>query len=156
MKRTIICYFLIVLATFVSGCAKTGYMIIMETNQIRYDDLKRIEARLLDKGFKIGWEERTVQVNRYPGEIYTFLTKLLSDKRYYSVEVYLFYVKEPKNNLALYPKIDIANIYKGMVIPEVKNEINYIGNLIYQELVDRVGKGNVKIERKEVKPPVIY
>jgi hypothetical protein len=43
-----------------------------------------------------------------------------------------------------------------MTITELKDEIDKIGDLVYQELVDKVGKENVVIERKEIHHRVIF
>jgi hypothetical protein len=154
MKRIISCFFLTALFVFVSGCAREGYFVTLNTNQIGYGDLKQIESKLLDEGYKVEWEERAVKNYRYPGEVYTLLHKLLKDKPFYWVDIYLLYVRESKDNLAFYPRIDIGNIYQGLIIPDVKIEIDRLGDSIYREIADKVGEEKVKIERRAVVPPV--
>ena len=77
------------------------------------------------------------------------LKKKVSDKPYHLVDVYLNYVKDVSNDIAHDLRIDVSNVYKGMTITELKDEIDKIGDLIYLELVDKIGKENVVIERKE-------
>jgi hypothetical protein len=43
-----------------------------------------------------------------------------------------------------------------MTITELKEEIEKIGDLVYQELVNKAGKENVVIERKEINHRVIF
>lgn len=138
-----------------SACEKTGYVIELTTNHISYSDVQQFETVLTAKDFKLGWRERTVET-RYPGEVYTVFGKELSDKAYSFVEVYLYYVKDAANDRANHLLIRIVNRHAGLIIPEVKAEIDRMGDLIYQELSGVVGKENVKIERKEVSPPQFY
>ena len=154
MKKIVFSLFFFVLFIFVFGCAREGYIVRMETNQARYGDLKQIESKLSDQGYKVQWEERPVENYRYPGEVYTLLHKLLQDKPFYWVDIYLLYVKEEKTDLALYPRIDIGNIYRGLIIPEVKIEIDRLGDSVYQDLSDKAGKQKVKMDRRAVVPPV--
>jgi hypothetical protein len=154
MKRIISCFALTVLFVLAFGCAREGYFVTLNTNQIGYGDIKQIESKLLVDGYKVEWEERAVKNYRYPGEVYTLLHKLLKDKPFYWVDIYLLYVKEEKNDLALYPRIDIGNIYQGLIISDVKIEIDRLGNSVYRELADKVGEKKVKIERRTVVPPV--
>jgi hypothetical protein len=53
------------------------------------------------------------------------------------------YVKNIPNCIVSNLRIDVHNIYKGMTVTELKNEIDRIGDLIYHELIDKVGNGNV-------------
>jgi hypothetical protein len=72
------------------------------------------------------------------------------------VDVHLNYIPDVPNNIARNIRIDIHNIYKGGTIIELKDEIDKIGYLVYQELVDKVGKENVIIESKEAQKRVIF
>lgn len=65
-------------------------------------------------------------------------------------------MKDIPNNIVLNFKVDVHNIYKGMTAAELKDEIDRTGDLIYQELIDKVGKGNVAIESKEIHGRVIF
>ena len=84
------------------------------------------------------------------------LKKRLSDKAYYVVDVYLSYVNDPPNNFAQNLRIEIGNVYKGMTIAELKDEIDNVGDFIYQEIVNKIGKENVLIEHKEIHHRVIF
>jgi len=66
------------------------------------------------------------------------------------------YVKDVPNDIAHNLRIDVSNVYKGMTITELKDEIDKIGDLVYQGLVDKIGKENVVIERKEIHHRVIF
>jgi hypothetical protein len=48
------------------------------------------------------------------------------------------------------------NAYNGMTNIELRGKIDKIGDLIYEELVDKVGKENVVIEHKEVEHRIIF
>ncbi|MDN3512683.1 MAG: hypothetical protein NG784_15445 [Candidatus Jettenia sp.] len=158
---------LISLIFCIAGCKTTGYKKIIETASISYSDLLQIETILMDKGFQIvayktekgdmaEWKEKNVEHPRYPNEVYTFLLKKLSDEAYWFVDVYVYYVKDIQNNTANHVQIDVGNIYKGLIVPEIKAEIDSIGDLLYQDLANKVGKEKVTIERREWGPPVIY
>ncbi len=71
------------------------------------------------------------------------------------MDVFFDYVKDTSNDIARDLRIDVLNIYKGMTNTELKDEIDKIADLVYQELVDKVGKENVVIERKETPHRVI-
>ena len=138
------------------GCEKTGYMVIIKTNSIKYDDLKQIERILKGKDFKTVVWERKKDMPEYSGEVYTLFEKKLSDGPYHIVDVFLNYTKDVPNNIVQNLRIDVSNVYKGMNITELKDEIDNIGDSVYQKLIDRVGKENVVIERKEVRHRVIF
>jgi len=156
MKRIFIWFIWAILVVLMVGCEKTGYMVIISSNRIKYDDLQQIGRMLEDKGFKAVVWERKKDVPKYPGEIYTLFEKKLSSKPYDVVDVYLNYVKDIPGNFAHNLMIDVSNVYKGMTITELKYEIDNIGDLIYRELVDKVGKENVVIEGKEIHHRLIF
>ena len=150
LMRFILIIFLIV------GCGRTGYMVVISMNHIKYDDLQQIGRILEDKGFNIVVLERKKDIRKFPGELYSVFEKKLSSRPYYVVDVDLNYVKDASNNLAYSVRIDIGNVYKGMTITELKEEIDKVGDLVYQELVNKAGKENVVIERKEINHRVIF
>lgn len=121
-----------------------------------YDDLQQIGKILKDKDYQTIVWERKKDMPRYPGELYTLFEKKLSDKPYYLVDIYLIYVKDVPNNIAHNLRIDVSNVYKGITITELKDEIDKIGDLIYQEVVNKVGERNVVIERKETNNQAIF
>lgn len=149
MKSIFILITLIVFIGVFVGCERTGYIITIKTNRVKYDDLQQIGRMLKDKDFKILMWERKKDIQEYPNEFYTLFEKKVSGEHYYLVDVYLDYIKDVPNNIALNLRIDIHNIFKGGTVMELKDEIDKIGDLVYQELVDKVGKENVVIERKE-------
>ena len=117
---------------------------------------KKIVRMLEDKGFKRVVWERKKDMPKYPNEVYALLEKKIGDKPYYIVAVYLYYTKDMPNSVAHNFKIDVHNVYKGMTITELKDEIDKIGDSVYQELVDKVGKEKVLIERKEIHHRIIF
>lgn len=50
----------------------------------------------------------------------------------------------------------VSNVYKRISITELKDEIDKIGDLVYQELIGKLGKENVQIERKEIHDRLIF
>jgi len=156
MKSIYCCFILIILAGFVVGCERTGYIIIIKTENIKYDDLQQIGRMLKGKGFKTVVWERKNDTEKYPNEVYSLFEKKVSGKYYYFVDINLSYIKDVPNNVARNLRVDVHNIYKGETVAELKNEIETIGNLVYQELVDKVGKENVLMERKETQHRIIF
>ncbi len=49
-------------------------------------------------------------------------------------------LKTYQNNIAHDLRIDVSNVCKGTTITELKDEIDKIGELVHQELVDKLGK----------------
>jgi hypothetical protein len=156
MKKVFIRSILIILIALMVGCEKTGYIVIVKTNRIKYDDLQQIGRMLEDKGFKTVVWERKNDMSKYPGQIYTVLEKKLISKPYYVVDIDLNYAKDLPNNFVHNLRIDVSNVYKGITITELKDEIDKIGDLIYQEVVNKVGERNVVIERKETNNQAIF
>jgi hypothetical protein len=156
MKNGIVCFVLILLTGFMSGCEKIGYMVVVSTKQVSYDDLQNIGRTLEEKGFKTVIWERKKDIPKYSAEVYTLFEKKLGSKPYYIVTVHLAYVKDMPSSVVRNFKVDVRNINKGMTVDELKEEIDRTGDLIYQKLVDKVGKENVVIERKEIHHRVIF
>lgn len=156
MKRICTWSILIILVILVLGCEKTGYIVTINTNHIKYSDLQQIGRMLEERGFKITVWERKKDMPKHLDEVYTLFEKKLDSEPYYFVDVYFVYAKDIPNNIARNLSIDVHNIYKGMSIAELKEEIDKIGDFVYQELVDKVGKENVLIERKETHHRVIF
>jgi hypothetical protein len=155
MKNIIVRFVLIVLISFMSGCVMIGYMVIVNTKQVRYDDLQHIRRRLEEKGYKTVIWERKKDMPKHVDEVHTLFEKKLSSKPYYVVSVHLSYVKDKPGNIVRNLEVDVRNIRKGMTVDQLKEEIDRTGDLIYQELVDKVGKENVVIKRVEIHHPLI-
>jgi hypothetical protein len=158
MKKTATCFLLIIATFFMTGCEKSGYIIIitMNSKHIRYDDLQQIGRMLEEKGFRaLVWEGKEDK-EKYPNEVYTLFEKRLADKHFYTIDVNLHYIKDVPNNIAYNLGIQVHNVYKGMAIKDLRDEINRIGDLVYLELAAKVGKENVIIERKETPQRVIF
>jgi hypothetical protein len=156
MKRICIWSILIISVILVLGCEKTGYIVIINTNHIKYNDLQQIGRMLEERGFKVVVWEKKKDMSKEPDKVYSVFEKQLSSKPYYFVDVYFDYIKDVTNNIACNLRIDVHNIYKGMTVTKLKDEIDKIGDLVYQEVVDKVEKENVMIERKEKHQRVIF
>ena len=156
MKKTPIWFLLIITTILVTGCEKPGYIITISSHHIRYDDIQQIGAILREKGFRtLVWEGKRDK-QKYPNEVYTLFEKKLSDEHFYTVDVNLHYIKDVPNNIAYNLSIHVHNVYKGMAVKELRDEINKITDLVYLELVAKVGKENVIIDRKETPQRVIF
>jgi hypothetical protein len=137
------------------GCERAGYIVTINTNHIRYGDLQQIARMLNEKGFEtVAWEGKKY-MPKYSNEVYILFEKKLSSEPYCLVDVFFDYVRDTSNDIARDLRIDVLNIYKGMTNTELKDEIDKIADLVYQELVDKVGKENLVIERKETPHRVI-
>ena len=139
-----------------AGCEKSGYIITINSDHIRYDDLQQIGTMLEEKGFRsLVWEGKKDK-QKYPNEVYTLFEKKLGHEHFYTVDVNLHYIKDVPNNIAYNLRIHVHNVYKGMAVKELRDEINKIADLVYLELAAKVGKENVIIERKETQQRVIF
>lgn len=157
MKKLIFFIAAVILCTCQVGCDKNGYRITIEINEIRDRDLLEIETLLVDNGFKPQWKERKVDVPKFPNEVYSFFEKKIDDKPYFFIAALITYEKAGTyDDIVKHLSIRIENWYKGKIITEIKSEIDSHGDMIYEQFVSKVGKQNVKIERKEVNPPIIY
>ena len=150
MKNIIVRFALIVLISLMCGCVMVGYMLIINTKQARYDDLQHIQRRLEEKGYEtVIWEGKK-DMPKYDDEVHSLLEKELGGKRYYVVSVHLSYLKDKLSNIVHNLEVDVRNVRKGMTVGQLKEEIDRTGDLIYRELVDKVGEENVVIVRKEI------
>jgi len=155
-RRIFFLFVSIFLIILLVGCERIGYMVTINTNCIKYDDLKQIAEVLKDKGFKMAEWERKKEIVKYPGEVYTLFEKRVTENPLNMVYVFLNYIKDIPNNNVCRIKIEIHNIYQGMTITELRDEIDKIGDLVHHELVNKLGKENVQIERKEIHHRVIF
>jgi len=135
---------------WIAGSKKTGFRIEIETNQIGFNDLQKIEEILKDNDYEVVFREKKMKEHgapRYPSEVYTMFTKILKSRKNEPVDVYLLYVKDELHNLIRHPFIKIQNWFVGGIVPEITSEINDTSNLIYNELASKVGKENVTMKR---------
>ena len=157
MPRITISSFLVGCLIFAAGCdlyiagnEKKGYRVEIKTEHISNDDLSQIEEILVDEGYVIVFSERSISegygVPRYPGEVYSHFRKTLKENSY-PVDVYISYVKDTSNNVVRSPWIMMENWFQGGIVPEVRNEIDRVGDLIYHELTERLDKERVSLVR---------
>ncbi len=178
MRRMIISLIIVGVFLGTAGCTTTGYTVRIETDTLEYSASSRIVAMLTSKGYSVGYRERV----RYKGadlnDVSTFLEKRFSrervihgvnpnnmkayfekrynDERYWWVGITLLYVRDTSHNVVRHVSVDIYNYFIGGISPEMRTEIDQIGDLLYEDLTSTVGRDNVRIERKEWGPPVIY
>lgn len=141
-------FILVFIFILITACEKTGYIVIINVDHFKYNNLQQIGIILKDKGFGTVVWERKKDMPKYSDEVYSLFEKKISNKPYHFVGVYLNYVNDVPNSIARNLRIEVHNIYMGMNSTELRNEIDKIADLIYQELVNKVGKGNVLIDRK--------
>ena len=139
---------LIFLVTLLMGCEEAGYIIILEADQVKYNDIREVGNLLEAKHYKLVWREKKKIMSKYPNEVFTLFRKELTDKPFYSVDVYLIYVKGLSNSTVSHLRVEIENVYKGMTIDELKDEIDNVGDMIHEKLTEKLGKNKVMIERK--------
>jgi hypothetical protein len=148
MKRT--CVVGLLLVNFLYGCifpsmwGKPGYVIMIEStfsNKKEMEELKGLIIRLNFHALR-------------PEEV-------RPDK-----SVFVNYLKEiPKVNVTLGHKeteiegkprirffLTIGNIWEGKA-PALRSQIDEVGNILYNFLVEKVGRENVKIDRLVTDPP---
>ncbi|MDA8160022.1 MAG: hypothetical protein M0T76_04790 [Desulfobacteraceae bacterium] len=166
MRKVIVFIIVTLFCCCITGCEKTGYRIKIDIKSLEYSDILQLETMLKKENFQLGsyrdekgvsniWRERKVGFPKYPGEVYTYLSRKLGEQKYAFVQVYFHYVKNSAP-VVTHVEIRVENMYAGLIIPEIKTDIEKIGSLIYQELTSKVGVNNVEIERKEVSPPQFY
>lgn len=157
---------LLVVFLSTTACKKTGYSLTLTTELMAYSNIEHIERLLQNREYRFGnyrsekgalavWKERAVQVPRYRGEVYSLLDRRIDARPDSLVQVYLLYVKDSAGDAAAHCRIIIENPFTGLIRPEVKSEIDNLGDSVYQEL-EAKGVQGLKIERKEVSPPAFY
>lgn len=159
--------FIIILA-FIFGCdlwmlgsERTGYRVIIETAQIDYNSVQKIEKVIIgrdyqyiyndaENGVKEKWRERKIDLvgARYADEVQTgFIKIFFVNDQQERVDVYMRYVKET-NLDALHLMIEIENWWRGGIVPELKTEIDKTANVVSALLYSQVGRNEVTILRQ--------
>jgi hypothetical protein len=147
----------------VCSCTKTGCQFAIKTNKLYIDDISHIEELLIERGFgyeyyydkngtKKTWHERTAPIGT-DGEVYSLLSRKIGTTDKDDVQVYLYYVKLPLGKEANNIRVLVVNLYRCNENQEIRDEINYSGNLIYAFLVDLLGEEAVKKEIKTLGYP---
>lgn len=135
---------------WIAGSHKTGYRVVIETQEIPYSLVRDIEERLILRGYTVGFKERLLRqhgIERFPDEVYTFLEKTWRTDKGYMVEVFLSYVKDEPNGMARWPRITVGNWIQGGVAADVTQEIDITSQWIFEELSRRVEKDRVTLRR---------
>jgi hypothetical protein len=69
-----------------TGCEKLGYIITINSNHIRYNDLQQIGTMLEEIGFRALVYEGKEDKQKYRNGVYTVFEKKLADKHSYTVD----------------------------------------------------------------------
>jgi len=142
-----------------SGCQsqfirgeKKGYRIILKTASVSLDQVAELESMLAGRGYKQARERQIPEKSR-PNQVIDDLLLRMSSNPHHVVYIALIYGKDLKSQEARNLSISINNDIEGAVVPEIKEEIDAAGDLVYDFLSAAVGKENVKQERFLTYPP---
>ena len=86
-------------------------------------------------------------------DVYTLLKKDITNKQHEDILVMISFTKDESSNNANNFKVAIYNHFVGSIVPEIKNEIDELGDLVFKHLSNTLGADNVIISRKEWGPP---
>ena len=176
MRYVIKGFILISLFVCMAGCRTTGYTVRITTDTLEYNEVLRLEAMLANKEYNVRWREKidnsadpevmTLLKKEFsrekviqgvdPKDVKVYFERRYNEERYWWVAINLSYVKDVSNNKIRNVRVDIYNQFIGGISPEIKTEIDNIGDLIYQDLAIKIGKEKVTIEHREWGPPVFY
>lgn len=150
---------IIALLCLSSGCQsqffrgeKKGYRITLKTMGIGLDQIAHLESVLTDRGYGAPRQRSLPEKNR-PDRVIDDMLLRMSSNPHYVVYIAITYDKELASRKALNLTVSINNDIEGAVIPEIKGEIDTVGDLIYEFLSSEAGKENVKQERFLTYPP---
>lgn len=151
IQRVIVLGLIFLLAAcdlWIAGSSKTGYKIIIKTNELPFEAIEELDQILVGDGYQWTWKERLVDFPRYQGEIYSAFSKsFMVNSKNEVVDIYLQYVKDKESKSAKHIMITIQNWIRGGMLPEVKHEIDSSANLIHQYLQKRIEKDAISIQK---------
>jgi hypothetical protein len=126
-----------------------GFMIDIEAEEINKKDIEILELSLKDQNYSLfsTREKENFGCNQYSKAI-------TADEQIKHPAVTVLICYDDNKELGRITKfgILIMNEWEGQK-PQIKQEIQRIGNILYAELIELVGKENVTIERKATGPP---
>lgn len=144
----------LVVIFYLAGCRTTGYDVKLESDMlISYSAVGRIESLLANKGFRVMYREKERYGADNPRDVSTFLIKHMGTDEHSNILIVLFYMKDETSENAHHFRIAIYNHFVGLKDPEIKDEIDALGDLIYRELSQVLREQNLKLNRKEWGPP---
>lgn len=125
-----------------------GFMIDIDVEKIKKEQILTLESLLINQDYNLfsarRKDKRCVQYSKI----------ITTDKQteHPVVDVLLCYDENKELDKIAKFGVLIINAWEGQR-PEIKNEINRIGNIMYDELTTMVGKDNISIKRKTTGPP---
>lgn len=127
-----------------------GFIIDIEVQKVKAMDLKALREFIINQGYRpISFSENQ-QLEQYQKII-----EIEGFSRHPYVELsihYDFFDKSKEFTILSNFNISIRNIWEGQRI-NIKNEINRMGNLVYVELVNLVGKDSIIFKSRSSGPP---
>ena len=123
-----------------------GYMIDIEAKKINRENVKKLEQSVRDQNYNLFTESnnRCIQFSKV----------VTADKQIKHPYVGILICYDENKEFGQITEFGtlIINEWEGQR-PEIKQEINRMGDLLYDELVKFVGEENLTIERKATGPP---
>ena len=152
MNRIFLGIFIFFIMFCLAGCKTTGYTVTVATDKIDYSQISGIRKVLESENFKIGFKEKEMLDSR----VQTCFDKKLHEEAYWFIDACIRYAKDDEKKIAQQFEIVFSNIYIGLITPEIKSQIDDLGNEFRDYLGKIVGKENVTIESREWGPPRFY
>jgi len=131
---------------------KTAYRITLEATQVGLNQIAELESMLVNRGYNAP-RQRAFPEKKRPNKVIDDMTLRMSSNPHYFVYIAFTYEKDLTSQKTRNVYISIDNMLEGAVVPEIKEEIDAAGDLVYDFLSAAVGKENVKQERFLTYPP---
>lgn len=142
--------FMLTISVSVLGCASHGYMVSIKSNIIDQSTIKQVKTFVEQQGFTTIAGDRQTHL----GDFIVSYRKDLSPEKYDFIRISLLYsMSIPKDGVPLL--VNIKNEVKGGD-PFIKAQIDTLGDELYKELSISIGSARLSIERKSIKPPILY
>jgi hypothetical protein len=154
-KCGIITFLVALLLSATSGCKTTGYTYRVETPTVTFGTIEKIESLVIEKGYVLTAKEKLRYEGAPDNDVTTIFQKRFDHPEWWRYIVFVteFYVKDTERLPPRQVRIDVYNHNVGLVVPEIKAEIDSLGELISKAVVEEVGAPNVRIQRLEWGPP---
>jgi hypothetical protein len=137
-----------------AACSTSGYRIRIESHGFaRFDGrlMDTQEAKFEQHGFEIRGKRESLEA--VPGEIASHFSKVLSASWHDRIDAMVLWKKWTSADQGVI--IVIENLVRGQE-PDVKREIDWLGDRCYESLLRAAGPSNVSIERRAASPPIAY
>lgn len=151
MKRIIIVLLILFMA---AGCKTTGYQVKVDVKSpISHDTVSKAESSVVGSGYWMKEREKVVYGVNNPNRVSTLFEKKRSKKDHDDILVMFIYTKDTQTNTVQDFSALIYNHFLGDVVPDIKSEIDDLGNVLYKEFSSTFGTAMVTIDRKQWGPP---